>query len=326
MRWILTGFFSTLSAIIVAGGLLWWLNIHSPMHLANQPISQTGSVENSAETSVTTPAPTTPTSSNPSPSNPNTPAPLTQHSLSVADIPALSVGSSGHAVTRLQQLLAELGYLPVEWTSIAPEQLTTVAQLSYTQSPPDGHWRFRFSSTPSALQAQWKPGEYNVLTKGAVMAFQQVNHLETDGVAGPQVWSALVQARLQQHHNPYDYAYVYVSMHQPQKLSIWSNGKVVLTTLVNTGISVSPTTTGTHPVYLQYRTQTMTGTDPSGQHYSDPGVPWVSYFYGGEAVHGFVRSSYGSPQSLGCIELPPQKAAEAWKYIHIGTLVTVIGP
>jgi peptidoglycan hydrolase-like protein with peptidoglycan-binding domain len=197
------------------------------------------------------------------------------------------------------------------------------AQLHYTQSPPTGQFQYRYTATPASLKSLWKPGVYNVLTKGAVMTFQQVSHLNADGVAGPQLWSALLQAQLNNQHNPYPYAYVSVSMHQPEKLTIWSNGKTVLSTLVNTGISASPTATGTHPVYLQYKTQTMSGVDPSGQHYSDPGVPWVSYFYGGDAVHGFVRSDYGYPQSLGCVELPLKQAAEAWNYMHLGTLVTV---
>ena len=38
----------------------------------------------------------------------------------------------------------------------------------------------------------------------------------------------------------------------------------------------------------------MSGTNPDGSHYSDPGVPWVSYFNGGDALHGFLRASYGS--------------------------------
>jgi lipoprotein-anchoring transpeptidase ErfK/SrfK len=67
----------------------------------------------------------------------------------------------------------------------------------------------------------------------------------------------------------------------------------------------------------------MKGTNPDGSHYSDPGVPWVSYFNGGDAIHGFNRASYGSAQSLGCVELPPSEAAKVFPYTPIGTLVTV---
>ena len=36
----------------------------------------------------------------------------------------------------------------------------------------------------------------------------------------------------------------------------------------------------------------MKGTNPDGSKYADP-VSWIAYFNGGDAVHGFYRSSYG---------------------------------
>ena len=66
----------------------------------------------------------------------------------------------------------------------------------------------------------------------------------------------------------------------------------------------------------------MSGTNPDGSHYSDP-VQFVAYFNGGDAVHYFLRGSYGSPQSLGCVELPWNSAAKAWPYLTYGSLVTV---
>ena len=50
---------------------------------------------------------------------------------------------------------------------------------------------------------------------------------------------------------------------------------------------------------------------------------WVSYFNGGDALHSFDRPSYGSPQSLGCVEMRLEDAAEIWPYTPVGTLVTV---
>jgi lipoprotein-anchoring transpeptidase ErfK/SrfK len=67
----------------------------------------------------------------------------------------------------------------------------------------------------------------------------------------------------------------------------------------------------------------MSGTNPDGSHYSDPGVPWVSYFNGGDALHGFLRASYGSAQSLGCVEMPYDVAHRVYGYTPIGTLVDV---
>ena len=68
----------------------------------------------------------------------------------------------------------------------------------------------------------------------------------------------------------------------------------------------------------------MAGSNPNGSYYVDHGVRWVNYFDGGVAIHGFVRVSYGFPQSLGCVELPVAHAAVAWRWIHYGTVVTVL--
>ncbi|MDA8266803.1 MAG: L,D-transpeptidase, partial [Actinomycetota bacterium] len=76
-------------------------------------------------------------------------------------------------------------------------------------------------------------------------------------------------------------------------------------------------------VYLRYQVTTMSGTNPNGTTYHDTGIPWVSYFNGGDALHGFVRAQYGFPQSNGCVEMPPANAAVVWPYTPIGTLVTV---
>jgi lipoprotein-anchoring transpeptidase ErfK/SrfK len=76
-------------------------------------------------------------------------------------------------------------------------------------------------------------------------------------------------------------------------------------------------------VYLRYTSQTMSGTNPDGSHYADPGIPWISYFNGGDALHGFVRSTYGWPQSLGCVEMTYAAAKVIWPFTPLGTLVTV---
>jgi lipoprotein-anchoring transpeptidase ErfK/SrfK len=76
-------------------------------------------------------------------------------------------------------------------------------------------------------------------------------------------------------------------------------------------------------VYARFWTTTMTGTDVDGYRYDVPNVPWVAYFNGGDAVHGYWRSSYGYPQSNGCVELPVNNAQVVWSMDPIGTLVNV---
>ena len=103
------------------------------------------------------------------------------------------------------------------------------------------------------------------------------------------------------------------------------HGRVVLKTLVNTGIPGRPTVDGTFPVYLKYYFTYMDGTNPDGSKYHDP-VYYANYFNGGDALHQFARYSYGYYQSLGCVELPWSAAKTAYGYLSYGSLVTVTGP
>jgi lipoprotein-anchoring transpeptidase ErfK/SrfK len=123
--------------------------------------------------------------------------------------------------------------------------------------------------------------------------------------------------------DPAPWDYVFVAKTLPETTTVYQNGVVAYTSLANTGVTGAETASGTFPVFLRYQVTTMTGTNPDGSKYSDPGIPWVSYFNGGDALHGFVRSSYGFPQSDGCVEMPPANAAVVWPMTPIGTPVTV---
>jgi lipoprotein-anchoring transpeptidase ErfK/SrfK len=54
-----------------------------------------------------------------------------------------------------------------------------------------------------------------------------------------------------------------------------------------------------------------------------PDVPWVNYFNGGDAVHGYPRAAYGFPQSNGCVELPIETAQTVFGMLSIGDIVEV---
>ncbi|HET8989740.1 MAG TPA: L,D-transpeptidase family protein [Acidimicrobiales bacterium] len=213
------------------------------------------------------------------------------------------------------QLLAQLGYLPVTFTPAAPQATPSAAVA--------GVFTWAYPALPSALRAQWAVGSDNVVLQGALMSFQLQSGLPTTGQADPATWAALVQAANANTTDPNPYDYVYVSMALPETLTLYVGGRATFHTLVNTGIPVSPTAPGTYPVYLRYLSQTMSGTNPNGSHYSDPGIPDVSYFHGGDALHGFIRASYGFPQSLGCVEMPFAAAKTLYPHTPIGTLVTV---
>jgi peptidoglycan hydrolase-like protein with peptidoglycan-binding domain len=219
---------------------------------------------------------------------------------------------------RLQQLLAELGYLPLTFTPASP--LTSPTQEGNDQV---GSFTWRWPNQPLALETLWTPGTNNVITQGAVMNFESQNGLKTDGVAGPQVWTDLLADVQSGKGDALSWDYVLVSQSLPETATVYKDGAPVYSTPVNTGVAGASTENGTWPVYARYTVTTMTGTNPDGSHYSDPGIQWVSYFHGGDALHGFVRSSYGFPQSDGCVEMPVANAQVVFPLTPLGTLVTV---
>ena len=228
------------------------------------------------------------------------------------------------SILRLQQLLAVAGYLPVKWTPRGADVARTpTAQAEAAVEPPHGSFRWRYHDTPRELRRLWKPGHVNEITRGAVMMFQDNHHLTVDAIAGPDVWKALLADTLGQKRRDKGYSYVYVHRQVPQMLTLWHSGHVVLRSPGNTGVPAAPTELGTFPVFEHIPVGTMSGTNPDGSHYRDPGIKWISYFHGGEALHAFPRGSFGTPQSLGCVELPLGAAKKVWPYTPIGTLVTI---
>ena len=155
------------------------------------------------------------------------------------------------------------------------------------------------------------------------MKFENVHDMTVDGVAGAAVWRALLHDAIAGKRLSEPYSYVYVHREVPETATLWSAGRTVISSPANTGIAGAETELGTFPVFEHIPEGTMSGTNPDGSHYEDPGINWISYFNGGDALHNFDRASFGTPQSLGCVELPLEAAAEIWQYTPIGTLVTI---
>ncbi|WP_062307679.1 L,D-transpeptidase family protein [Alicyclobacillus sendaiensis] len=241
----------------------------------------------------------------------------------------IGVGDIGPKALWLNESLAVLGYLPAAFSPSAHESPQAVrlalsaSARAQTFKPLQGTWKLRYVH-PNAWVSLWSANEDTPITEAAVMAFEAQHHLAVDGIAGPEVIRALAQSLAADESAPQvPYSYILVTTALPETLQLWVNGKLVLTSLCNTGIPQAPTPYGTYGVYMQYASQEMKGEDPNGTPYDDPGVPYVSYFYKGCAVHGFIRQKYGFPQSLGCVELPYAAAAKVFAYTHIGTLVTI---
>jgi hypothetical protein len=277
-----------------------------------------------------------------------TPAvPLSPSTLYRVTIPAGARSSAGHSLgapmtaqfstaaystVRLAQVLGQLGYLPMAWqqpylgmrvASSQPAGVSLADQEALAYDPPSGLFTVQ-PGYPASLAGLWQQGSYNVVLQGAVMAFQSQHNMNINGNVGPALWNALFQADLSNARNPSGYTYAVASKGSPETLTIWHNGQVVLSSPANTGIPSAPTVDGTFPVYERFLHTIMSGTNPDGSHYSDP-VSFVSYFNGGDAVHYFPRGSYGSQQSLGCVELPYNAAQQAYPFLTYGSLVTVQG-
>ena len=239
-----------------------------------------------------------------------------------------SFTTGSFSTLRLQELLSQLGYLPLTWTqkakTAAVNPANANAELAAAYQAPAGTFSWH-SGYPSTLTDQWKAGSANILDVGAIRAFESVAGLTMDGYAGHTVWSDLFKALAAGKGNPNGYTYALASQNSPETITIWHNGHVVLKSLVNTGIPASPTVDGTFPVYLKFYFSYMKGTNPDGSKYDDP-VYYANYFNGGDAVHQFDRYSYGWYQSLGCVELPWDAAKTAYGYLSYGSLVTVTGP
>jgi peptidoglycan hydrolase-like protein with peptidoglycan-binding domain len=228
-------------------------------------------------------------------------------------------------ISGLQQALARLGYLGASFHSLygiripgGPESRATAARHAYHP----GHGRL--APDPSDAPAV-RMGVMDATTTGALEVFQADRGLAVTGEPDRATWAPLLAVETLDRRDRHGYTWVSVSEALPETLAVHEGDRVTLTTPVNTGVPGAETETGIFPIYARYVSTTMTGTDPDGTHYLAPDVPWVNYFNGGDAVHGYPRASYGFPQSNGCVELPIAAAQRAFGMLQIGDIVEVDG-
>ena len=108
-----------------------------------------------------------------------------------------------------------------------------------------------------------------------------------------------------------------------QRLTLWLGDDVVNSWLISSGKAATPTQIGEGRIYAKYPMQTMTGTI-NGEYYYVPNIKWVSYFNGGEAIHGtYWHSNFGHPMSHGCINMTEAAAKIVYDFAPIGTKVIV---
>jgi hypothetical protein len=108
-----------------------------------------------------------------------------------------------------------------------------------------------------------------------------------------------------------------------QQLTMWLGNTAVMTTLISSGKAVTPTQIGEFAIYSKTPSMTMTGTI-AGDYYYLPNVKWVSFFDGGEALHGtYWHSNFGHPMSHGCVNMTEAAAKQLYDFAPIGTKVIV---
>ena len=179
---------------------------------------------------------------------------------------------------------------------------------------------------PDAHVSDAPPLEYGQIdetTKGALIVFQSEHEIQATGTPEAATWKALLRAAEKHERNPSPYTFVTVTESLPETLEVHRDNHVVFSTPANTGVPGAETAQGIFPIYSRFVATTMTGTDVDGTKYTVPDVPWVNYFNGGDAVHGYPRASYGFPQSNGCVELPIEAAAQVYPMLKIGDIVEV---
>jgi len=227
------------------------------------------------------------------------------------------------SVKALQEALARLNYLPYKLQGFSGVNLnvplTTGLAAERAYALPQGWLKRAYRDVPT-LHA----GTMDATTTGAYEVWEQDHDIPLGTAPDQHVWHMLLREEALNVRNPRPYTWVTVTENtDPELLKVHENHRVVITSPTNTGIPGRTTATGDYAIYVRYTSTTMSGTNPDGSHYDDPGVPWVNYFNGGDAVHGFPRASYGTPQSLGCVELPIPTAERVYYKLMVGDMVDV---
>ncbi|HSZ13850.1 MAG TPA: L,D-transpeptidase family protein [Solirubrobacteraceae bacterium] len=225
----------------------------------------------------------------------------------------------------MQQALARLGYLGAK---LRPRYVAHIHSGAETRReaaenafhPPRGMLAPNPGDAPPVQM-----GRLDAVTRGALEVYQADRGLAATGEPDSATWAKVLYDVTNYRRDRQPYTWASVSESLPETLQLHRGRRVVFSTPVNTGVPGAATELGIFPIYARYVSTTMSGTDVDGTKYVVPDVPWVNYFNGGDAVHGYPRASYGFPQSNGCVELPIEAAHTVFGMLAIGDIVDVRG-
>ena len=190
-------------------------------------------------------------------------------------------------IAGLQQALARLGYLGAKFH---PRYTVHIASGPETRGEAAVH---AFHPPRGALvpEPSYAPpvdvGQLDVTTRGALEVYQADRGLEATGEPNSATWDSLLYDESKYRRDPTSYTWVSVSESLPETLEVHRGDHVAFSTLANTGVPGAETALGIFPIYARYVSTTMSGEDVDGTKYDIPDVPWVNYFNGGDAVHGY---------------------------------------
>ena len=99
----------------------------------------------------------------------------------------------------------------------------------------------------------------------------------------------------------------------------YENGVLQRSAIMSSGLPDTPTVKGNFKITRKLPSRHMVGPD-----YNLPGVPWVSYFYAGYAIHGtYWHNNFGTPMSHGCVNMTTADAKWFYDFAPVGTPVHV---
>lgn len=110
-------------------------------------------------------------------------------------------------------------------------------------------------------------------------------------------------------------------------LYAYDGDKEFMATKISNGTQSAPTPLGNFTVYKKTPSRYMQGPIPgvNDSPFDLPGVPWNLYFTeDGAVIHGsYWHERYGTAQSSGCINLPPELAKILYVWTEVGTSVQI---
>ncbi len=108
-----------------------------------------------------------------------------------------------------------------------------------------------------------------------------------------------------------------------QTIMAYQGNAPLKTVLMSSGMGWRLTPIGSFKVYLKVASQTMSGGSGANRYYL-PGVPWILYFSGENAIHGtYWHNNFGLPMSHGCVNVSIPDAKWFYDWGTVGTPVVV---